>query len=134
MAGSDFSYFPPFDPPASPGFLWSGAGVVNAGSFLKNAEIPSNNVGLLVSVANGELKEVFVNNKSNNTFTIEIMYRSGASYLSFSTPAVVTVSAARGTTATFTGINLSLGDELVCKVTSGSGEDIIVAGQIKRAS
>lgn len=123
----------PFDPPSSPGYLWSANGIINAGSFLRNAEIPSNSVGLVVPVSGGELKEVYVINKNAATFQVEVMRKIAGVPTSFSPPAVVTITAQRFVTSTFNNLIVDLGDELLVKMLSGVAEDVIVGALIKRA-
>lgn len=109
---------------ASPGFSWGDTGNINAGTFLLNDNVASNKTGRIVPLQNGEITQVFVANENTNTFTVEILKRTGPG--TFSSLTTIALTAQRTKTESKAGVTVTLGDELVCKILSGSCKNPVV--------
>jgi hypothetical protein len=109
---------------ASPGFTWGDSGNINSGTFLLNDTVPSNQAGRMVPLKSGEITKIFVANQDANTFTIEILKRTGPG--TFSSLTTVSVVAARTKVETKSGVSVAENDELVCKVSAGSCKNPVV--------
>ena len=108
---------------ASPGFTWGDSGNVSAGSFLLNDSVPSNRAGRIVPLADGEITKIFVTCETNATATLEIVLRTGATFSGLTT---MSLAGQRTKVETKTGVTVAEGDELACRVTSGSCRNPVV--------
>jgi hypothetical protein len=106
---------------ASPGFTFGKASNVNADTFLLNENVVSSKAGRVVPV-DGEIRVVYVACENAATFDVEILRRSGASFVLLATANVV---AARTHTQTF-AVAVSTGDEIAAKVVTGSARNVVV--------
>lgn len=107
---------------ASPGFTWGASGNVNANAWLLNDTVPSNLAGRLSPVT-GFLDQVFFACENTATASVGIYRRDGASFTLLSS---VNITAAR--TEIVTGLNVAIfrGDELACRLVSGSLKNPVV--------
>lgn len=114
---------------ASPGFTWGDSGNVNSNTFLLNDTVPSNQAGRMVPLQSGEITNIFVSNQDANTFTVEILKRTGpGTFTSLTTTSLV---AQRTKTESKTGVSVSLNDELACKISAGAAKNPVVGVIIK---
>jgi len=109
---------------ASPGFSWGDTGSLNSGTFLLNDNVASNRTGRIVPLQFGEITQVFVANENANTFTIQILRRTGPN--TFVPLTSVSLTAQRSKTESKAGINVGLGDELACRVSAGNCKNPVV--------
>lgn len=109
---------------ASPGFTWGRSGQTNAGTYLQNDTVPSNQTGRIVPISTAEISKVFVANEASNTFSINVLKRIGVG--SFTTLATISLVAQRVKTQSFTGVSVALGDEIAVQVASGSCKNPVV--------
>ena len=113
---------------ASPGFTWGRSGKAVSGAYLINDTVPSNLTGRIVPLYDGLIDTVFVASENADTFVIAIEKRVGAVFTELCT---VTVTAARTKIEYLTNINVAYGDELACKIKSGSCKNPVVGIIIK---
>lgn len=117
------------DVSASPGFTWGRSGNVSAGAYLQNDSVPSNTSGRIVPISAGFITDVFVASENADTFDVEIQKRTGPG--AYSVLATISLTAQRTKTQTFTGVSVSLGDELAAYVSSGSCKNPVAGVIIK---
>jgi len=114
---------------SSPGFLFTRSNDIDASVnpvYLQNAQISSNLVGIVVPINSGTIQAIATVNEDVNTFVINVMRRTAPN--TFVSLATQTVTASR---EEFTVIgsppSVTLGDELVCRVDSGTCRNVKVA-------
>ena len=106
----------------SPGFTWGKSGNVGSGTYLLNDTVPSNIAGRLVSIEEGIISEIFVTSQDVDTFVVAIEKRNGATFIELAT---LTVTAGRTATGSYSAL-VYRGDELACRIKSGSCKNPVV--------
>ena len=112
---------------ASPGFTWGSSGNISAITYLKNDSVPSNKAGR-ISTVSGDIVAIFAVNEIVNTFDIEIAKRIGAAFTVITT---LTVTASRNGIFLPVSAPVAVGDELVCRISSGSAKNVVVGIVLK---
>lgn len=113
---------------ASPGYTWGDSGNISSGSYLLNETVPSNRAGRIVTLSNGEIAQVYVANQNNSTATIEIVKRVGGT---FSAVTSISLSSERTKAEDKSGVLVTKGDELACRIASGSVRNVVVGAIIR---
>lgn len=113
---------------ASPGFSWGRSGNSNVGTYLQVDSVPSNLAGRIVPLSSGIISDIFMTCEKITTCSVEIQVRVGATFTTIHTE---TLTASRKKTSSLTGVTVSLGDELCCRISSGSAKNIVVGVIIK---
>lgn len=108
---------------ASPGFSFGRSGTSNTGTYLQVDSVPSNQSGRVVPLTTGFITDIFVVCSSNATCTVQIQKRVGNT---FTTVYTETLSNVRKKTSSITGVPVSLGDELCCRIGTGTANNIVV--------
>ena len=114
---------------ASPGFTWGRNGTsIPAGTFLLNDSVPSSATGRAVPLS-GNITRIFVTNGANNTFTVDILKRTGpGAYTSLTT---VVLTAQRSKVASGLTVAVVEDEELAVKILSGTCYNVVVGVIIK---
>lgn len=107
---------------ASPGFSFGRSGTSNVGTYLQVDSVPSNLAGRIVPLVTGFITDIFISCQNASTFNIQIEKRVGNTFTLLHTE---TVTNQRKKTSSIS-IPIVLGDELCCKVSSGSVSNVIV--------
>lgn len=116
---------------ASPGFSFGRSGTSNAGTYLQVDSVPSNQSGRIVPLTSGFITDIFISCSANATCTVQIQKRVGNT---FTTVYTETLNNVRKQTSSITGVPVSLGDELCCRIGSGSASNIVVGIIIRGAT
>jgi hypothetical protein len=108
---------------ASPGFSFGRSGTSNAGTYLQVDSVPSNQAGRIVPLTSAYISDIFISCQTVATFSVEIQRRVGNTFTTIYTQSV---TASRKLTASITGVPVGLGDEICCRVGSGSASNLVV--------
>jgi len=115
---------------ASPGYTYGKSGNVGSNTYLLNDTVPSNRTGRF-STVNGIIAEAFIAGEYGSTYNctmaIEIRYGGTGALVEVLT---LTLSAQRSKVQTFS-VAVSQGDEIACKIKTGSIKNPDVGIQLK---
>lgn len=113
---------------ASPGFSFGRSGTSNAGTYLQVDGVPSNQAGRIVPLTSAFISDIFISCQTAATFSIQIQKRVGNVFTTIFTQ---TITASRVFTGPVIGVSVNLGDELCCRVSSGSVNNVVVGVIVK---
>ena len=102
---------------ASPGYILGDGGNSTKGTYLSNAGVPSNIVGIPIGVTNPRLKQITLGNQNSNIWSVTIVEHDGVTFTDITT--VEVNPAARG--AIFNvDFPLTKGKELAARIADNS--------------
>lgn len=109
---------------SSPGFTWGRSGLaIPSGTFLLNDTVPSSATGRTVPLT-GNITRVFVANGASNTFTVDILKRTGPG--TFSSLTTIALVAQRVKSVSALLVAVAADDEIAVKILSGTCDNVVV--------
>lgn len=111
---------------SSPGFTWTRAGNIPAGTWLQVGASPSNQASHIIDIDNPKMKKLTIATTSISTFDLEFYERDGATFTLVHTESI----AASRVHESNVLVSLTKGTELAVKLSSGAATGLVVDAQL----